>query len=344
MNQTGIAIIGAGIAGCYAASLLSASGHRVTLIEKSRGLGGRCSLRYINDKQTIDLGAASFSLDDLNSNTVTNTRLRTCIARCQKQQHIADWSATLSSFDDPGIRTQISELCGVPTMNQLHRALAQEIDLITKTRVERLVSQDDYWLLMNADKLTVLKAKKVIVTAPALQTRPLYDWPKSWQAVINKAADASRPQWVCALAFDNPQDQLADVYRGNHAVLAQAVRDNGKPGRNREQEVWVLHSGTQWANNHLETPPEQAAEQMAKAFVKALGISDKYHILTSHRWLLSIHDIPATPESYLFDDRTGLGICGDWLGGPGILGALNSSDQLCARIINDDLISGQSHE
>jgi predicted NAD/FAD-dependent oxidoreductase len=342
MNETGIAIIGAGIAGCYAASLLSASGHRVTLIEKSRGLGGRCSLRYINDKQTIDLGAASFTLEDLNSNTTTNTRLRAGIARYQPQ-HIADWSATLSSFDDPGIRAQISELCGVPTMNQLHRALAQGIDLITKTRVERLVSQDDYWLLMNADKLPVLKAKKVIVTAPALQTLSLYDWPKSWQAVIRKAADASQPQWVCALAFDNPQNQLADVYRGGHALLTQAVRDNSKPGRNKEQELWVLHSGTQWASNHLETPPEQAAEQMAKAFVDALGISDKYHILTSHRWLLSIHDIPATPDSYLYDDRTGLGICGDWLGGPGISGALNSSDQLCARIINDNLISGQSH-
>ena len=40
-----IAIIGAGIAGVTAARTLLQAGHRVTLIEKSRGVGGRMSTR-----------------------------------------------------------------------------------------------------------------------------------------------------------------------------------------------------------------------------------------------------------------------------------------------------------
>ena len=58
-----IAIIGAGLSGCNMYSLLKNDGHNVTLFEKSRGAGGRCSTRYINDK-LIDHGTPYFNSTD----------------------------------------------------------------------------------------------------------------------------------------------------------------------------------------------------------------------------------------------------------------------------------------
>ncbi|HEV7856292.1 MAG TPA: FAD-dependent oxidoreductase, partial [Herminiimonas sp.] len=57
-----IAVIGAGWAGCAAATELAQAGHRVTLIESSRTLGGRARAVDINGKlldngQHILLGA-----------------------------------------------------------------------------------------------------------------------------------------------------------------------------------------------------------------------------------------------------------------------------------------------
>ena len=55
-----IAIIGAGIAGLAAAQQLKQPDFGMTLIEKSRGVGGRMATRRINDLQ-YDHGAQYFS-------------------------------------------------------------------------------------------------------------------------------------------------------------------------------------------------------------------------------------------------------------------------------------------
>src|SRR6187402_3348699 len=62
-----IAVIGAGWAGCAAAVELAAAGHKITLYESSRTLGGRARAVDINDKlldngQHILLGAYSETL------------------------------------------------------------------------------------------------------------------------------------------------------------------------------------------------------------------------------------------------------------------------------------------
>lgn len=54
-----IAIIGSGLSGCNLFNLLSMNNHEVTIFEKARGAGGRCSTRYVND-EFIDHGTSSF--------------------------------------------------------------------------------------------------------------------------------------------------------------------------------------------------------------------------------------------------------------------------------------------
>ena len=58
-----IAILGAGISGLVCARAISAKGHRVVVLEKSRSLGGRCSSRKFGE-HVVDTGVQYFTLRD----------------------------------------------------------------------------------------------------------------------------------------------------------------------------------------------------------------------------------------------------------------------------------------
>jgi renalase len=60
-RQIDVAIVGAGIAGLAAASVLSTAGRRVVVLEKSRGVGGRMATRRLGEA-VCDHGAQQFSV------------------------------------------------------------------------------------------------------------------------------------------------------------------------------------------------------------------------------------------------------------------------------------------
>ena len=49
------------------------------------------------------------------------------------------------------------------------------------------------------------------------------------------------------------------------------------------------------------------------------------------RWRSALPD--PIPEPYLYDDSTGVGVCGDWCGGPKVEGAYTSGVALAARVL-----------
>ncbi|NBR64304.1 MAG: FAD-dependent oxidoreductase, partial [Verrucomicrobia bacterium] len=58
-----IGVIGAGISGLVCARALHQQGHQVTVLEKSRSLGGRCATRKFGD-HLVDHGLQYFTLRD----------------------------------------------------------------------------------------------------------------------------------------------------------------------------------------------------------------------------------------------------------------------------------------
>ena len=58
-----IGIIGAGISGLVCGRALKKAGHQVTVLEKSRSLGGRCATRKFGD-HVVDHGVQYFTLRD----------------------------------------------------------------------------------------------------------------------------------------------------------------------------------------------------------------------------------------------------------------------------------------
>jgi renalase len=328
---TEIAIIGAGSAGCLIANLLDKAGIGCLLIEKSRGMGGRCSRRHIStDKKVsyaIDLGSP-----DISPEKVTNLFLKGMLDTWHAAGYLSQWVKSVSRFDRQSeARETVTTLCGAPSMNTWHSNIASHINILTQSKVCRLKRADGYWHLFDEKDHIIAVSKKIVVTAPPEQTRALL---KTVDAVPNISLPGilpqeSLPQYVCAIGFARPQNMDADVYQSGHISLHTAIRENSKPDRiypPHLKEIWVLHSTHEWAQElcHMDSNP--VAIKLADAFCKHFGIEDKPTVLTSHYWRMAKYKTttPATAP-FFWDEENNIGCSGDWLGGGGTVGALTSA-------------------
>ncbi len=341
MRTTDIAVIGAGTAGCLAARLLRGIGRNLILVEKSRGMGGRCSRRSANG-YSLDLGAATIQWPA--QGNAAHPGLQPLMDELIASKQLLPWQFQLGQLQSPADRAHVTELCAPGNMSQLHHTLCQGIPLLTNTLVERISrTQKGSWHLWDALGNPIVEAAALVVCTPAQQALRLFDWTGDWHDLITRAAKRSQPQWVCALEFDQHPSALADIYRGSHESLSQAVRDSAKPKRDKGRDVWVLHSTFEWARERLDLLPEQAGALLAADFCATTGARTPYRVLTSHRWLLAHHDCTPVNPGYLWSPTLKLGLCADWLGGGGVLGAMHSAQALANQVIHP-VSSGDSYE
>jgi|TARA_B110001469_G_scaffold121765_1_gene131578 renalase len=327
-----VAIIGAGTAGCFIASLLDDAGIDCVIIEKSRGFGGRCSRRRIDSDHAIDLGAPEFSLGK-----VTDPLLKQKIQAWTTAGYLTTWAKTVSRFDthiDP-YETRTS-LCGSPSMSTWHHKLAGHIKILPQTRVQHLEKTDNHWQLFDASHQLVAVTNKVVITSPPEQAIDLLNAVGSFNYASTLPTE-SLPQYVCAIGFTDQLTLHADDYEGGHGTLYRAVRESSKPNRSWPdsfQDVWLLHSTHEWAQAQCHADSGVAATQLAKSFCQHFGIEAEPHLLTSHYWRMARHKRVAQEyPAFIWDDTLKVGCCGDWLGSGGTAGALNSALALHQQII-----------
>ena len=318
-----VAIIGAGTAGCFIASLLDEAGVSCRLIEKSRGLGGRCSRRRLDDNYSVDLGAPEFAMD-AGLDPVLLAKQQAWI----RAGFVSAWQRPSSRFDAPAQTQMQTTLCATPSMNTWHKQIAGHIDTLTGKRVQRLHKHAGRWQLLDEEGQVLTEADKVIVTSPAEQA---FDLLKEFAGFedCKTASDASLAQTVCAVGFAQPLNLSADVYRAGHPLLHTAIRESSKPARHTPRglaEVWMLHSA-------YGADQQQSADALAEAFCQHFAIEQEPHILTSHYWRLSRHDASVRQgQPFIWNQGLQIGCCADWLDTGDMQGALNSSLQLFRAI------------
>ena len=87
-------IVGAGISGLLAAQILSETGHLVTILEKSHGVGGRMATRRF-ENGIFDHGAQFF--------TVRDPQFQNWVERWLQREKAVEWTR---SFSKPGNRPE----------------------------------------------------------------------------------------------------------------------------------------------------------------------------------------------------------------------------------------------
>ena len=345
-----IAVIGAGIAGVTCARTLAQAGHRVSLFDKSLGAGGRMATRD-SPFGGFDHGAQYFTVRDPRFARA----LQTVPGLCKP------WSAnTVRVLDEHGRITAAglpaSEPHWVPTpgMNALVRAWAKPlVDAGAThfgTRVTRLESMGHSprnWTVHATREpaadghqhVAFSGFDRVVLALPSVQTHELLQNSDLAARMVQRIAHVQvAPCWTLMLAYPNamqpglgtlgPQWNAA---RSTHHRIAWLARESSKPGR-PPVERWTVQASANWSSEHFADDPLRVQTKLQKAFAEVTGIRAEPAHAQVHRWAYAQTQTPLG-ISYLWDTRSGIGVCGDWCIGHRVENAFVSGLELALALV-----------
>lgn len=330
-----VAVIGAGISGTACARVLAAHGVDVTIVEKSRGAGGRMSTRR-SDAGAFDHGAQYF--------TARDPRFSERVRDWTEQGVVARWNGRFAELGGNGLRAIEAppRFVAMPAMNSLCSHLAAGVDMQVSSRVVAIARDGGAWVLeaeaADGARRAIGPFDAVLVTAPAPQCAELLA-PHA-PAITAVAREARmQPMWSVMLSSAPAIGIPADHVRISDPAcpLAWLSRVSSKPGRVQDGlDRWVALAGADWSRANLEAQPEAVAPVLAGAFAslcRELGAgTPRFEHAQAHRWRLAL---PAAEgvRAGMYDPTLGLGAAGDWMRGPRVEDAYLSGVALAGRVL-----------
>ncbi len=319
-------IIGAGIAGLTCAQSLHSSGVRVTVLEKSRGLGGRVATRRIDSGMSFDHGAQYFTIRDPSFRSQVNLW---CDAGV-----VARWLARIVALDQGAITDPAGtqeRFVGAPGMNAIARSLAARIDVHANVMAQAVQRLDGKWHVDDSTGKRHGPYDLLISTAPPPQTSALLG---KLSAVI--ASQLTKvvmdPCWSLLVQVGQSLSTPFDGAFVHRSPLSWIARNSSKPGRDAG-DCWVLHASAAWSRDHLEEPGAAIATALGREFWHAIAQTPQpFDFVLAHRWRYALPHEPL-PQRYLLDGDTQLAACGDWCGGPRVEGAFLSGRALAEAVL-----------
>ena len=340
-----IAIVGSGMAAIACARTLVQAGHRVTVLEKSQGVGGRMSTRS-SSFGSFDHGAQYFTVRDARFAKALETVAGLC----------RPWSANTVRVLDSHGRVAAASLpprdphwVPSPGMNALVQAWAQPLvdagHVLLDTKVVALESDaltKKQWQLRTTGSgggTHVYGGFDIVLMAiPHPQAQALLATTPQGAALAKKTAKVSvAPCWTLMLAYPQavqpglttlgPQWNAA---RSTHHRIAWLARESSKPGRGRV-ERWTVQASAAWSQEHLNDGPARVQAKMIKAFAEVTGIYAEPAHAEVHRWQYAKTEQPLG-QSHLWDTKAGLGLCGDWCLGHRVEDAFVSGLELALQV------------
>jgi renalase len=297
-------VVGAGIAGLTAARGLQRAGLKVTVLEKSRGFGGRAATRRVGDDY-FDHGAQYF--------TVRSEVFGEFITSLEARGVVRVWSQGFHKLQ--GGRLHVPEaghsryMCP-DGMNTLGKVLADGLNVHRETRVMMMEREGQDWVL-GCDTGETYRAPRCLIAVPAAQalelTAPVISAPLQQQLASVRMA----PCFALALGF---AELLSLPFNGitlDTGALSWIAHDSAKRTAPRHS-VLMLHSRAEFARGHFETDAATVAEMLLEAFRQTRFTDAKplWHNLQRWRYALAETSVEAP---YLQEGT--LYFAGDWCGG-----------------------------
>ncbi|SMC73238.1 FAD-dependent oxidoreductase [Rhizobium sp. RU36D] len=303
MNRPRIAVIGAGMAGLTFARTIKPHAD-VTVIEKSRGLGGRMATRQ-TENGSFDHGAQYF--------TVRDPRFASALAADIDDGSVQPWPDRVIGIATDGRRHERPQsgptYIAVPGMTALAKSWAKGLDIQLNRTVKGIAGTAGAWMI-ETDQGPLGPFDWVVSTAPAPQTAALMPL-----GPVEMAACQSVSMQGCftlMLTVKTGQDLPDEPLRFDHPVLGWLAVNDTKPGRAKSGHV-VLHSNNAWADANLERPPDAVRDDLHAALVTVVdipGLSQPENV-TIHRWRYANVSKPLD-RPFILDRERGLAACGDW--------------------------------
>lgn len=320
-----IAIIGAGMAGLSALSVL-AENHSVTTFDKSRGSGGRMATKKVNDS-SWDVGAQFL----LAHTQAFADQLETW----HQQGYVEPWEVIPYVIENTQVQTSPDSkkrFVGVSRMTALTRQLlSQAAEFLPCTRIVE-TNYNDGWQLKDENQQTYDGFDALIINCPPQQAIDLIV--HSPELITPIQSINMQPCWTLLLSFEQKLDIEFNLAFVKDSPIKLLVRNNSKPQRD-ELETWVIQANAAYSEQHKDSPKEQVQAELLAEFFKQTGVVCQPHKdIWLHRWLYS------TPENTLntdclIDAQKKLAVCGDWCVKGTVEGAWLSGQEAAKQILNE---------
>ena len=300
-----IAIIGTGFS---AASFSYFVKKDLDFYEKSRGVGGRCSTRRVDNVGLFDHGLQYIKSQDE-----------------EFKKFLKDycfWKGDFKIFqnnqliDDLGKERIIHENGN----NALVKNLFKNKNVMLNKELKNLEKKSDNFQLTFKDD-TQENYKTVIITAPFQQA---YNLTKQFtENFFSKFDYSMQPNLTLMVAFNKSLNlNLSAISFEDDDVLGFAANENTKKKDliNKDLELWTIQSSLKYSiKNIMEYRNNKQAliDETLKNFSTKLKINiskDQIHYSDIHGWLYAYNLNTAAPNCY-WDSDLRLGICSDWFSG-----------------------------
>lgn len=324
-----VAVVGAGVAGLACARALSERGFRVRVFEREGCPGGRLASRRL-DALSFDHGVQYFTTQD--------ARFEPVVRSWQSAGIVARWAARTIVLVGRGQGEEVQSVpryVGVPNMEAVAVHMSRGLDVRLGVEVARLEQRSGGWVLLDsqAAELDQDAFDRVVLAAPSAVASRLLD-PDS--DLAQRAATVTWDScWAVMLALGRPSAIDFDAaFVNDDPILGWVARESSKPGRaslRGAAETWILHAHPNWSRSYLELEPAEAIRWVQRSFAARVGRPLVQAAVTAHRWRLALPVNPL-PEPFLYDPQRGIGLAGDWCGGPRVEGAYLSGTALAHAI------------
>ena len=312
-----IGIIGAGIAGLTAANMLRDQAD-VVVCDKSRGIGGRMSTRYAGAFE-FDHGAQYFTISDPDFHRLIDRISERGAAKPWRSRGLYLREGTLEA--DTGRPRWV----GAPRMNQLPKALAEDLDIRTAQRVTKIAGERGAYHLLFEGGESAGPFDYVICTTPAPQAAALLSPKSALQATLG--AVKMHACFALMVGFPKTGSTFAprwDTLRVSNLPVSWIALNNAKPERDEDHFALVIHGSPEWSDKNTQADRSTLQDILLDCASALCGVDlSKAPHIALHRWLYAYADHGVGSDT-LLDPQSGVILAGDWCVGGRVEGAFVS--------------------
>ena len=295
-----IAIIGAGFSGCNLYDNLKLQFEDITIFEKSRGVGGRLSTKYIDDK-FIDHGTPFLI-------PITEDLKSFCSDLVKNKV----------------IKNRYDEFLPINGMNKICKFLINEENLKTNTKIIEAKFIDNKWNLVDENNNNYTGFDKLFLTIPATQILEMnIDLEEN---IKNELEKINYDSVFSLILYSNANLKLNEnlVYENS---CVENIINNSKKYLYKDFSSYVIHSSKEFANCVNEKTKEEICEIFLDNFDDDTKELIEEFTIIPHLWKYAFAktslDMP-----YFLNEEKNLGICGDYFSHNNLEASLLSSELL----------------
>ncbi len=331
-----IVVIGAGLSGLACARTLADAGRPVRVLERSRGVGGRCATRRV-EEQPVDHGPSFLHGSDPRFLAAARQASSRLVERWPQRVRGHGAPCHPSSFREGELQFVYPD-----GLRALPKSLASGLALQLEAAVEKLERSDGAFELSLSGGAR-LRCGKLVLAAALEQSvallKPLSLSLKPLRGTLSLLESMGSLACVALLAgYPRGVDALAwDVWYPEESPVLQLLSHDSAKRQEPRFEALVLQARPRWSREHLEDSDASLRRDLLAEAARLLGPWALEPVWAqAHRWRFARTNPGcelSAPILHRFGDGF-LGLAGDaFASGGGAEGAYLSGVQLAERIL-----------